>query len=537
MKVVILDDEEKVCRLVHQLVDWDELGMRVVGTAGNGIDGLALIERERPDLVITDIRMPGLDGLELIGRIKEKVEGIEFIIISGYHQFEYAHTAIRYGVEDYLLKPIKQAELTATLRKIAERRRRRVQDEQAARELEEQFERTRGTLRREFFSEVVFAKVPVPELPLESVNRRYGYRFAAGLFQIVLIKIDCTPEKFSEGMVRMLAEQAEAAIRRQLEAVCTELELLCGPCRIHVLLNYPEPERQRVRRLIKLVSDELKVRRSIFEAVELTIGLGAPVERPEQAAESLLAAACAVDRRLFGSTGFLYEENRGARQGPYDYALAEWNRGMERACELPDPCAAASAVEALDRAVRTLPSCTGGLLLETVREAAHRLFILLRNRREEGFEDAAAHERAFSDELDLLSSADAVIGRLHKLVETVFERIAESRRQTESRPIREARRYIAEHYRESGISLEQVAEAVGFNPSYFSQLFKRETGSGFLEYLTEIRIERAKELLRTTNDTIASIASEVGYSDTKYFTHLFRRIAGVKPSEFRKLYG
>ena len=121
LKVVIADDEARILSLIRLLPDWDALGMEVAGTAGNGLEALALIERERPDILITDIRMPGCQGLELIERARRAVPDIEIIIISGYAHFEYAQTAIKLGVGDYLLKPIKKDELTSTLAKLAQR--------------------------------------------------------------------------------------------------------------------------------------------------------------------------------------------------------------------------------------------------------------------------------------------------------------------------------------------------------------------------------------------------------------------------------
>ena len=121
MRVILADDEQKVCQLIYDLVHWEDYGMTVVGMAYNGLDTLDLIKKQRPDLVITDIKMPGCDGLELIRRVKDLQEKMDFIIISGYRFFEYAQNAIKYGVSDYLLKPIKQEELINTLKKMQEK--------------------------------------------------------------------------------------------------------------------------------------------------------------------------------------------------------------------------------------------------------------------------------------------------------------------------------------------------------------------------------------------------------------------------------
>ncbi len=118
MKVIIADDEPKICQLIIKLIDWEELNMTLVATANNGVTTLELIKEKSPDIVITDIRMPGYDGLELIERSKRLNPDLQFIIISGYSQFEYAKTAISHGVKDYLLKPINKSELNESLLRV-----------------------------------------------------------------------------------------------------------------------------------------------------------------------------------------------------------------------------------------------------------------------------------------------------------------------------------------------------------------------------------------------------------------------------------
>ena len=120
IKVIIADDEKRICTLITKLIDWDNLDMTLVGTANNGIETLELIKKEKPEIVITDIRMPGYDGLDMIERAKKINKDLEFIIISGYSHFEYAKKAISYGVKDYLLKPINKEELFTTLLRVKE---------------------------------------------------------------------------------------------------------------------------------------------------------------------------------------------------------------------------------------------------------------------------------------------------------------------------------------------------------------------------------------------------------------------------------
>ena len=114
LKVVIADDEVRICQLIQALIDWDSMGMKVVGIAHNGEEACEMVRQTQPDILITDIRMPGCSGLELVKRVKELDSALEVIIISGYAHFEYAQQAISYGVGHYLLKPVNKGELTAT---------------------------------------------------------------------------------------------------------------------------------------------------------------------------------------------------------------------------------------------------------------------------------------------------------------------------------------------------------------------------------------------------------------------------------------
>ncbi len=181
LRVLIADDESKVCQLIEKLVDWDALGMEVVAVAENGIEALEKIKEFHPDIVITDIRMPGYDGLDLIRLGKEEAPKAEFVIISGYRHFEYAQMAIRYGVNAYLLKPIKKDELTETLKRLSTRF--RAQTEQLSQE-----EKTRlairsdeKNLRQAFLQDLVGRRnKETLSQPLLEINREFHYRFEPG---------------------------------------------------------------------------------------------------------------------------------------------------------------------------------------------------------------------------------------------------------------------------------------------------------------------------------------------------------------------
>ena len=210
IRVIVADDEYKVCQLICQLINWDELGMELVGTASNGIEALEMIEREKPDLVLTDIRMPGYDGIEVLKRIRENNPNIEFIIISGYSHFEYAQSAIEYGVSNYILKPIDAEVLNATLQKVRKRYMERKSREKADLVQQEQQAANAARLRDMLLNDLVSGIVSGD---MDAINKKYYYNFEDGLFQTFMIFADFKDiaylnESYANNVISLLYSKA-----------------------------------------------------------------------------------------------------------------------------------------------------------------------------------------------------------------------------------------------------------------------------------------------------------------------------------------
>ena len=187
IRVLVADDEEKVCQLICKLIHWEELEMKLVGTASNGIGSLQMIEAEHPDLVLTDIRMPGYDGMELLKRARIQNPDMEFIIISGYSHFEYAQTAIRYGVSDYILKPVNEEALNATLQKVRQRYMEHQVLTEKNMEKKKQQVLDQARVRETLWIDLEYARIPQN---MEALNEKYWYHFQEGKFRTFLIQAD-----------------------------------------------------------------------------------------------------------------------------------------------------------------------------------------------------------------------------------------------------------------------------------------------------------------------------------------------------------
>lgn len=528
LRVVVADDEDRVCQLILMLADWDSLGMEVVGTAGNGLEALELVERLHPDILVTDIRMPGCHGLDLIQRAKARFPQLEIVIISGYAHFEFAQTAIKYGVGDYLLKPIKREELMATLEKLGQRC---LQRARSAVEVE--------YLRRTNRENVEQLRM---RLPLDLLSRRletvteeqlwdtYRFRAQPGLCQVVLLKIDDSSGASSAATLEIVQEKTWKIFQRELSPLCHEVLLAFQKCWGCCLLNYPEERQDAVRKHLRSCLNQLLAQRAIFGPLEFTLALGPAAGRVEELPDCVRTARHTAADRLIQGTGRLLEAGPCPPELDREQLLEQYRRTMERGMETAGPAALDQAVDGLVQAVRDTPKVRGWEVLELAARAG-RMFLLLPE-----IEERERLQQEFEAGCDRCSRWEQLFQLLKQTQREQLQAVQERRRSDVTRPIREVKQYVQTHYNQP-ITLEDVCGMVGFSPSYFSALFKKETGEGFAKYLTRVRMERAKELLRRTNLPVSEICTQVGYSDVKHFTQNFKKETNLNPGQYRKLYG
>lgn len=535
MKVIIADDEEKICQLIAHLIDWESMDMEIAAVVHSGTDALEAICRHKPDIVITDIRMPGLDGLELIRRAKEALPQVEFIIISGYRHFEYAQTAIRFGVKDYLLKPIKKAELNSTLKRMhdayMERNERLTQEELFRITLQNDIDR----LRAGFFSDILLQKrIDTQELTMELVNERYHYQFAPGCFQIVVIKIDGVDAKIPMNQ-EFLREKVLEAFNSRIREYCYDSEICLEGYSCYAVLNYREEDGKTIRRVMKQILDFLLLQNDIFERLRVTIGMGSIEQEMRRIHRSLKAAVRAVEERLVKGTNRMLEcEAVSGASFADSEAFLKFNQNISTALTNLDEAGVLSAIDVLKETMLSACPASGHDILQMAKEIVH-IYIFTARQNRFPLEIGETFVEDYVRTIDNMSSADEIFAYARATVGDSFECLLQKKRTEDNKPVRFAKQYIRENYG-MPITLESISELAGFNPTYFSTMFKKETGMTFTEYLLQTRIEAAKDMLKDTNLNISAICERVGYSDHKYFSKTFTRETGLKPNQYRKLY-
>lgn len=522
-KVVIADDERLICRLIETLVDWKKLDMEIVGKAENGLEALQMVEALRPHLLITDIRMPGCDGLELIRQARELSPEIEIVIISGYAHFEYAKTAIAYGVGSYILKPINQAELNKTLEKIVLRLKERGGEGQAERD------RVSGQpapqrLREGLVRDLMDGKQAFTE---EELARSYQFHIQDRQLQTFFLKLDLEGDELNEPARAIIRQKTEELFQSAVLPTCDEGAIYFQDFKGCGLLCYPPGERDRVRRSLRELLNQLQANKNLFGQVEFTVGLGRTITDPRELADSMDTARLAAAERLIEGRGRILEDAPPDSGLPKQAILNRYTKLVDHGIEILDEETLRLAREGLRAGMTAAPRIRGREILELVLDAG-KIFALRAGSGEE-------ETRLFQQRCGRRGRTELLFRELERFhVQTL--RALKGRLENETtRPIRLAKQYIQENYGRN-IPLEDVCGAVGFSPAYFSALFKKETGEGFSKYLTQVRIDQAKELLRETDLSVAEVCEAVGYSDRKHFTQTFHKMTGVNPAEFRRLY-
>ena len=298
LKVLIADDERKVCQLIEKLIDWKSQEMQVIATAENGMEALEVIQKSQPDIVITDIRMPGYDGLELIRIGKEINPRMEFIIISGYRHFEYAQTAIRYGVSAYILKPIKKEELNETLHKLGENFREKTRQLSHEEQLKLTLKTDEETLRQAFLSDLVCRRNKERlRYSLEQIDQEFHFSFCSGDFCIGILKMDGRVFDNPDNQ-KFMANKVHSALERLLREYTMEQEMIFIGNFFYFLLHFQPDQRGNIRRQMKGLLDEMRIQGGILKDSAVTMSLGTVCHDLMGLEQSLRNARLWIEERL-----------------------------------------------------------------------------------------------------------------------------------------------------------------------------------------------------------------------------------------------
>ncbi len=405
--IVLVDDEAEVRDSMAAGVDWKKLGFEVKGLAQNGLEALALIEAEEPDVVMTDIKMPYMDGLQLSAKIREKYDNMKIVIFSGYDDFSYAKEAIKYKVENYIMKPINSRELEDSMMEIKKILDNERDTERNYRLLSERYANGLPRITESLIHQLLRGEVN-EDIKQQLAENRPDFVPAEGWFVVAASLSDQKDGGFSDELIyKEVEDELQKKYKIAVVRDNTKVNIIFAERNSEIVINAIENLERNMKHLL---------------GVQLSCGIGS------QAA-----------------------------------TLEEISQSYAEACR---------ALESLEK-------------------------------------DESGNIRYFGD----LRQRDM--------------------KETDS-PIAKAIAYIKLNYADTDLSVETVADSVGFSHSYFSSMFKKETGEACSGFITKVRMEEAARLLNETDSKTYIIAKETGYSDVAYFSYAFKHHYGVAPTKYRQ---
>lgn len=526
IKVLIADDEELIRKLIRRLADWEALGMEVVAEAGDGYTAYNLIVEHQPDIVIADIRMPGIDGLSLARQIHKINPNISFMLVSGYQEFEYAQEALKLCVKDYILKPIRKEELTNSLIRIRDAILNANETKATHDEIRSLAERTSARMRIQFLKDIVVHHMDSQGFSVGQINHEYGYHFSEGVFQFVFFK--CSGSSKKETLPSLDNNRLFNLLSEKLLPLCHDAERFFFNHKLCILLNYAADQRAAVQRTVEEFCASIKGSPAFWGYTPFTTAMGRPVNRIAALQDALQSASDCLDSRFFLGAGRFLTAERREVQASKETLISESDE--RRFCELLELHNAAHlkqwTAEMLSRAFAhpERPSL--------VTELSCSIAEMFRRQKRKPFGHPI--EGCWEELYDSICSADRRVELLDAFY-TMIDAWYSEEDAGSSAYVRFAKEYIRKNYKKN-IRLTDIAQAENLNPSYLSRIFKETTGKTFSDYLTFYRMEIAKELLCSISMNISEAALAVGYCDSKHFSKSFKKVVGITPKEYRNLH-
>ena len=527
IKVFLVEDEYVMREGIKNNIDWAGNGYEFVGEAGDGELALPMIQKLRPDIVITDIKMPFMDGLELSRLIKKEFPWMEIIILSGYAEFDYAKEAISIGVAHYLTKPINSDELLSQVNSLAER----IEEKKQERKLREKYiaEMAENSMeeRRKLFRHMVTGDMSLSGII--DLARQQGVDVSAGQYNILLFQVISGHHAQTEysGSVVSIYEQTEE-IAADEDALVFDRSIE-GKAIVFRADSAQEIEEKR-ERVTARIEELLKG----YEHVSYHGGVGIPVARLTELPECFRQASQAYAHRFFTN-----------RSSIRVYAPAEHTAEESFSLSSVDPnkISRSRIVEFLRTGQKDETEFFLDEFFEGFGEGALKSTMFRQYLATEFYFAVSAFLQEIGADRDSIEAFDVPRGDIRDsestrdyfvkiICDAMDMRDAGAGNRYRS-VIDEARKYIDENYSDEELSLNKLASHVNFSPNHLSAVFSAQTGMTFIKYLTDYRMNKAKELLRCTSKRGSDISYEVGYKDPHYFSYLFKRTQGMTPTQYR----
>ena len=527
-KILLVDDEEEVRKSIIKKINWEEEGFLVVGDAENGVEALEKIENLNPDLVFTDIRMPYMDGLELINEINIRYPLIKSIIFSGFDDFDYAKEAIKMGVIEYVLKPVSAIELTEILRKVHKTMDDELNKKRDIERINRGYKASLPILREQFLNGLIHGSLGKKEIEYAlteyEINLKDASKYIVAAVHIDDMDSHIVAKELIPISVKVnLLGNLENKVQVEIFSVYSETSIV-------ILMGLPEKMSKNY--IMSILSEAIKDSNRAI-GVNLTIGLGISVNDINSLNTSYTLAKEALGYRgIVGNGEVIYikdmEPVKSDKLKFEDIEAKEYINILKFGSD-------ESIVEYAEKIFSKLKE-------SKVHSSQYQSYminvinVIISLVQDYGLELSVLTKTA-TDYIDLLDKIKDTGGFREWLLEAsinIAHRIREDRVVTSKKVLEEARAYIEENFADIDLSLEKLCKHLHVSVARFSTNFKKDMGISYVNFLTNVRLQKAVELLKTTDEKTYILAEMVGYADQNYFSYVFKKKYGVSPSKYRQ---
>jgi len=520
-KAVLCDDDEIITQGLREMIPWEQLNISLCGCAYDGLQAKKLVEQYSPEILISDIRMPFLDGLQLTKAAKNRDKNIKVIIISGYDDFQYAQDAIKVGAMDYILKPIDVDSLIEQLRRAVAGCEKQEEQDSAFRENQEYQE-------KQIINALIYKGA---EAVCDKLSKLPSV--ACGVFIIGIDNFEHIAFRITEEERHSINEVFYRCIQQQLTKGVVIFEQRPGVIGCYVLGENMEKVKEMMNYSINTIQYAFEKACVDFTITFACSNIHQNLRELQQAYDE--ASRTMRERFVFPVNSVLHFS-----QVVYNNDPGELKDFEAILAKLDFPCLIKQGNKAeidaqLDRLKLSLLSIgaqsylymkivTGNIYARLLRE----LYQLGIGEDELGFNMLDEYKKSAEPQ-----SMDTAMEQLKQSIHRIVDAM-EKNSTNYSKMMSKAIAYIDEHYMDHDLSMDNVAQYVHMSPSYFSVIFKAEQGIAFTDYLIQLRIEKSKEFMRHTDLKVFEIAYKVGYDTAAYFSAAFKKVTGYSPTEYRE---
>ena len=523
-RLMIIDDDKAIREHIKESIPWESMELELAAEASEGEEAMALFMQYEPHIVLTDINIPLIDGMELARRFAEREKDIQIVLITGFGTLEYAREAIKAGTVDFLLKPLDSGELIGALQKAVDNIKKKTEELAKFQRMEEILQENLPLLQDRYMLEVLEGAEETEEelmLHMDKLN----LEIVGSNFQVVALVPDFGRMKIAD------KEIFQFALQNMISEIGNEYHLVCRVLwkdfsQGFVFIQMKNPDKEAAEKMMMRVRDKLQT----YSHYDFQAGIGSLVDSMKKLPVSCEGARQALDySNIYGRNHVTMIENVLVLEEREPIRL---EKEMAEVLRYSDSSGFLDIRQAIGNYMNRLMIASKGSFSCIQKECIKLLSEILTSCQEIRWD----MEGCFTEDpyFSLLQCREPL--ELQGVLLDVCGQIKAYKQQQSQkkgkRVIEKAKLYIREHYKEEELNLSQVSEAIGLSAVYFCSLFKEETGFTFVEYLNMVRIEQAKELLRNSNMKIYQIALEAGYSNPSYFYEGFKKLTGKRPREY-----